>query len=180
MDESGPVAVEGTGTPPSKEPNSYNCHPDFKITYTYANGTKLICSSHQVEGSADPKKGPNGKSHDNGVLFLGEDGKWIFVSRETIEASDEKLISEPLPPDAKKLYLSTNHMGNFIDGVRSRKPCICPAEIGHHSVTVCHIGVIALRTGKKLKWDPEKMRFDDEEANKMLSREMRKPWTLES
>jgi predicted dehydrogenase len=168
MDESGPVAVEGTGDAPSKEPNSYNCHPNFKITYTYANGTQLVCTS----------------GGENGVKFIGEDGKWIFVSRGKIEASDgdaktSKLLTEPLPKDAVRLYVSTSHMGNFLECLKSRKPTICTAEIGHRSVTVCHIGVIALRTGKKLKWDPVKERFDDAGANMMLSRPMRAPWKLE-
>jgi Oxidoreductase family, C-terminal alpha/beta domain len=66
-----------------------------------------------------------------------------------------------------------------LDCMKSRKPTICTAEIGHRSVTVCHIGVISTRLGKKLKWDPVKEKFDDDEANKMLAREMRKPWKLE-
>ena len=54
-------------------------------------------------------------------------------------------------------------MGNFLDAVRKGDPklCICPAEVGHRSVTVCHLGTIALRSGKKLKWDPVKEQFDD-------------------
>lgn len=163
MDGSGPVAVEAEGDTPSKEPNSYNIHPNFKVTYTYADGAKLICSS----------------SGENGIKFIGEDGKWIFVSRGKIEASDPKLIEEPLSQSATRLYVSNNHMGNFLDCLSTRKKPVCDVEIGHRSVSVCHIGVIALRTGKKLKWDPIKERFDDAEANKLLSREMRAPWKLE-
>jgi predicted dehydrogenase len=170
MDESGPIAVEAEGEQPTKEPNSYNCHPSFKVTYTYASGAKLICTS----------------GGENGIKFIGEDDRWIFVSRGRIEAGkgeakDPKLLEEPLAKDASsRLYLSNNHMGNFLDGVRTRKPCICTAEVGHRSVTVCHIGVIALRTGKKLRWDPAKETFDDEEANKLLSRPVRAPWKLEA
>jgi predicted dehydrogenase len=164
MDNSGPVAVEAEGAEPAKEANCYNCHPTFKVTYTYANGTKLICT------------GKNDK--DNGVRFEGEDGKWIFVNRGTINASDKSLL-EPLTDPKEKLYVSNNHMGNFIEGIRSRKACICPASVGHRSVTVCHIGTIALRTGKKLKWDPKEEKFDDDKANAMLSRPIREPWKLE-
>jgi predicted dehydrogenase len=176
MDGSGPVEVEAKGTRPSKEPNSYTCHEHFTVTYRYANGTELVCADNQLKEAPDPRGG----GHDNGVLFLGEDGQWIFVNRGSISASDQKLIKEPLATDAKRLYQSNDHMGNFIDGVRSRKPCICTAEVGHRSVTVCHLGVIALRSGKKLKWDPVAERFEDEEANKWLSRPMRSPWKLEA
>ena len=71
-------------------------------------------------------------------------------------------------------------VGNFFDCVRTRKPPICDAEIGHRSVSVCHLGVIALRLGRKLRWDPAKEEFvGDKEANGYLVREMRKPLTYE-
>jgi predicted dehydrogenase len=164
MDGNGPIRVEATGEAPFRVPNSYNCHPHFTVRYTYASGTTLVCMS---EG-------------ENGIHFEGEDGKWIFVSRSTIQASDKKLIDEPLGKDAVRLEVSHNHMGNFIDCIKSRKRPICDVEVGHRSVTVCHLGVIALRTGKKLEWDPVKEEFKDSEANRWLSREMRAPWKLEA
>jgi predicted dehydrogenase len=183
MDESGPIAVEGEGKAPATG-NRYNCHPTFKVTYTYANGVKVYCTNTQMDGAPDPKQtevaAGRKVGHDNGILFVGEDGKWIFVNRGIITASDKKLIEEPLPSNATKLYVSPGHMQNFLDGVRTRKPCICTADVGHRSVTVCHLGAIALRSGKHLKWDPIKQQLDDPEVNKMLGREMRKPWRLEA
>jgi predicted dehydrogenase len=188
MDSSGPVAVEAEGAAPATENNRYNCHPTFKVTYTYANGAKVVCSDTQLRGAIDPKetrvveRGRKERrvTHDNGVLFVGEGGKWVFVCRGMIKASDRKLLDEPLPRGAVRLYESTNHMGNFFDCMRSRRACVCPAEVGHRSVTVCHLGTIALRMGKKLKWDPARERFDDAAANAMLSRPVRAPWKLEA
>jgi myo-inositol 2-dehydrogenase / D-chiro-inositol 1-dehydrogenase len=162
MDESGPIHVQSVGDLPAVA-DGYNTATNFEVTYTYPNDVTLVATY----------KG------ENGVHFEGENG-WIFVSRGTIQASDDRLLSEPLPSDAVRLYASNNHVGNFIDCVRTRKPTICPAEVGHRSVTVCHLGNISLRLGgRKLEWDPEKERFkNDEEANAMLNRPMRKPWKL--
>jgi predicted dehydrogenase len=164
-DGSGPVSITASGVEPSKKPDCYNCHPHFAVTYTYADGTHLITSS----------------DGENGNRFIGDKG-WIFVSRERIEASDPKLLKEPLPKDATRLYVSNDHMGNFIDGIRTRKRPICDVEIGYRSVTVCHLGAIALRLGIPLDWDPTAEKFVGPRADKgnaMISREMRSPWRLE-
>ena len=100
-DGTGPMSVTATGVTPSNKPDSYNCHPHFAVTYTYADGTHLITSS----------------DGENGNRFIGDKG-WIFVSRERIEASDPKLIKEPLPKDATRLYVSNDHMKNFMDGIQ--------------------------------------------------------------
>ena len=68
-------------------------------------------------------------------------------------------------------------MGNFIDCVKSRKTPICPADVGHRSASLCHLGTIAIRLGRKLNWDPVKEQFvGDAEANSMIARPMRKPY----
>jgi predicted dehydrogenase len=168
MDGNGPIEVSATGDKPSDKPNSYNCHPHFEVTYTYASGSKVVCKSRG----------------ENGVFFHGENGKGIFVSRSRFgpsgrSAEDVRTIIEPLGKDAVRLYHSDSHMDNWLSGIRTRKACICDADIGHRSVTVCHLGVISLRMGRKLKWNPKAEKFiGDDEANKMLSRKMRGDWKL--
>jgi len=180
MDGNGPVAVEAIGTPPASDGRSYNTHPHFMVHYLYKTPlgekgeVRLICSSLE-----------------NGVRFTGDPGKTLFVSRNKAEfkASDPKIIDEPLKDDAVRLYKSPGagghkeHVLNWLECIKSRKPTICPSEVGYRSVTVCHLGTIALRTGLRLQWDPKKEEFvgpDAEAGNKMMSREMRKPWKLEA
>lgn len=186
-DRSGPVEIEGTATKlpfddydpyrkawqdiriygkkeslPADHNNWFDNYPEFRVVYTYDNGVQLITSN----------------VGDNGVLFTGEAG-WIFVSRSEIKASDQKLLDEPLPPDHIKLYVSNDHMGNFLQCMRTGEDTICDAEIGHRSATVCHLGNISMVLQRKLHWDPKKEQFvKDGEANHYLRRPMRKPWTI--
>ena len=82
--------------------------------------------------------------------------------------------------DEIRLYTNTaGEHRDFLDCVKSRKDPYFPVDIGHRVSTVCHLGNIVIKLGRKLKWDPEQEVFPgDDEANAMLSRSMRSPWTL--
>ena len=162
MDESGPVAIEATAAfDPEKR---FEVPVESEITYRYANGVTLQCS-----------QGPNRRT---GTTFEGDKG-WIHVNRGTIEGSDEDLVHQPLPADAVRLYVSKDHLDNWFDCIKTRKLPICDVEIGHRSASVCHLGSLAMRLGRKLTWDPEKEEFPgDAEANKMRHYEYRRPWEL--
>lgn len=175
-ERSGPATIEGKVLSVSI-PGGYTTPAQYEVEYTYANGVRHLCKSILTENFYGGPLGDLKPTDErNGVRFEGTEG-WIFVNRENIVASRPELIEKELPAGAERLYVSNHHMGDFFDCVRSRKPAICEPEIGHRSVSVCHLGVIALRTGRKLNWDPAKEQFvNDAEANGYLSRPMRKPW----
>jgi hypothetical protein len=74
---------------------------------------------------------------------------------------------------------SKDHKQNWLDGIRNGQECICPAEIGHRTATICHLGNIGYRLRRKLKWDPKQETFvEDAAADKELSRTPRDKWNL--
>jgi predicted dehydrogenase len=192
-DGSGPTGVEVVSAKaPYAGGDGYNCHEHFKVKYTYPNGVEVFAMSGSgaegtgttvnglVDGQGQNRRDINGG--ENGLLIVGEKGT-IFVSRGLLLASDRAILGEPIKEDPR-LYPSrpTDHMGNFLDCVQSRQTPIAGVDVGAGSVTVCHLGVIALQTGKKLTWDPRANRFtgtDAEAGNARIGRPMRGPWRLE-
>jgi hypothetical protein len=101
------------------------------------------------------------------------------VNRGDLKASKDEIYQTPLPENAIRLEVSRDHMGNFMDCVRSRKDPISRVEDGHRSAVIGHLIIIALHLGRKVQWDPEKEVFVGDgakEANVHLAREMRKPY----
>lgn len=173
MDDSGPVSVEGKQLI-EMIPGGFTAASEYEVTYTYANGVVHECRSTTASEWHGGVKDPNGQLH--GIKFIGSDG-WIWVSRGIIQASDRQLLTEKLPDSAPRVYVSNDHIANFIDCVRTRKAPICPASVGHRSASQCHLGVISIRLGRKLNWDPAKERFvNDAEADAYISRPMRRPY----
>ncbi len=172
-DHTGPVEVEGHGEWPPRDA-LFNTAPHFDLLYHYADGVTM-----RVSSSAP------------GIRFEGTDG-WIASRgwRGALDASDPSIVEEPIGSDEIRLYRPSEvvprHVGshggehrNFADCVKSRQECYAPFEIGHRTITIAHIGNIAMLLGRKLRWDPAAERFlDDDEANAMLTRKQRDPWTL--
>ncbi len=85
---------------------------------------------------------------------------------------DDKNKNEEIPG-------TDEHHNNWLDSIRTRKPCAADIETGHRSATICHLGNIAMRLGRPLQWDPEKEEFvGDAAANLMKDKPFRAPWRL--
>jgi Predicted dehydrogenases and related proteins len=157
-------------------PGGYTAISEYDVQFTYGNGVVHHVKSTTADSISGEVADPAGQR--NGVRFEGSNG-WIWVNRGNLTASDKSLLDTPLPEGAQRLYKSDDHMTNFFECVRSRKLPIADVEIGHRAAAVCHLGVIALRSGLKLEWDGKREEFIGENAksgNRYIEREMRKPY----
>jgi hypothetical protein len=118
------------------------------------------------------------RDNANGVLFEGTTGK-VEVNRGYLKTWPDNLKDQTIGPDKIHLYDSKNHYTDWLDAIRKRSTPICDVATGASSVTVCHLGNIAYKLQRPLKWDPEREVFlGDDEANRLLSRPYRSPWVL--
>jgi predicted dehydrogenase len=179
MQHSGPVEIVAEARfPDAADGRSYNVALDYHALCTYSNGVTLEV--------LDRERGDYNRS---GIMFEGDAGR-IFVNRGTIAGKPvEELAARPFERGEFSLYDSDNldrpirtgkidaiknHMGNFYDCTLSRRTPISDVASQHRSVSVCHLGNIAMRLGRSLRWDPEAERFvDDAEADGWLRREQR-------
>ena len=166
MDQTGgPIEIEANAEFPPKDA-IWNTSGKYHITCQYPKDITMVIAGGYREIRS-------------GAKWIGTDG-WVWVDRGGFDASNVDWFRE-IPADQYKvkLYRSDNHQKNFLDCVKSRKPTITPVETAHHSAIPGHLGLIAMRTGHKIKWDSEKQVIvGDDEASKMLSREYRSPYKL--
>ena len=88
------------------------------------------------------------------------------------------LLRKKYPCEGNKIWpIPPNKQRNFLDCVKSREPTTYTAEADQRLSTTMHVGNIAMRLGRKLKWDPKTETFPgDEAANALCSRVARDDW----
>ena len=161
-DGTGPIEVESRR---AVFPTSgiCNCPLSWHTEFLYANGVRMIFASED--------------EIPMGIRFEGSEAR-VYVNRGRIDAgpaSFKPVLRSKLPP--VRADAEAAHLRNFLDCVKSRQDPRVPVEIGHRTNIVCQMSAIASRLQRKLRWSPEQERFlGDDEANKMLSRQMRAPW----
>lgn len=166
-DDTGPIEVEGKGIFP--EDGLWDTAVDYNFKCTYRNGVTLYVGSNN--------------HYKQGVRFSGDQG-WVHVTRSSVDTDPKSLLKTKFGPDEIHLPKPVGnhrqgHRRNFLDCVKSRGTTIAPAEVGHRSITVAHLGNIAMQLGRKIRWDPvTEQIMGDESASRMLSRPMRAPWHL--
>ncbi len=163
-DDTGPIHYEGTA---EWAANSMTDVPiACEAACTYADGAKLLIQSQ-------------GAYVDRFLRFIGDEG-WIQIDDETNVITAEPASLLKLRGISSRGWGHPgDHIRNFIDCIRNRRETICAPEKSHRATTVCHAANIALRLGRPLNWDPKAEQFiNDPEANRMIGRAMRPPWTL--
>jgi len=157
----GPISVEGVGEFP--EDGLWDAATNYRFVAKYETGVEIVCTN----------------KFENGVKWEGENG-WIFVSRGRIDAGPKSLLDEQIGAGEIRLtHADGSHHKNFIECVKTRREPIAPIEEAHRTITVAHLGNIAMQLGRKVEWDPRKERFkDDPQSERMRDRAMREPCRL--
>jgi len=145
--------------------------PPDAVGWRYANGVEVRLEL------------PDAGNLQGGGMFVGQKGR-IEITRNDFRTDPPNLIKELPPPEEVKKWdraqwQARYHMQDWLDCMRSRKTPLADVEIGHRSISVCHLANITRQMGRKLRWDPEAERFiGDAEANDFLTRERRKGYEL--
>ncbi len=127
-----------------------------RITYTYADGCRIIL---------------DGEGKDENVPYIQGPGGKLFPGFKSDIPDLERRLSEFPDPEPQQT--------DFIDAVKNRKKFALNEENGYRSCTIINIGLAALRLGRSLKFDPVSQLFiDDDGANRLIYPPLRAPWTI--
>ncbi|WP_404338256.1 Gfo/Idh/MocA family protein [Sphingomonas sp. MMS12-HWE2-04] len=174
MEHSGPVEIWGSAEFPKS--GLWDVHGPFETHARYANGVTMTISGALA----------------NGVKFIGDKG-WIFVTRTgqvsasdpskasdiPLVASDPKILDSVIGPEEVRLYKAPEQHRNWLDAILKGVPVSAPAEIGYRACSTCLLHHIAMKTGRRIRWDPKAERIlGDDAANAMLRRPQRAKYAV--
>jgi len=136
----------------------------------FANGVEMILQRDGWHGSC-------------GMKFEGTEG-WVTIadnypkpeaSSPSLLADADKLVAEYSERTGRPM----NHVRNFFDCVKSRKPTVANPSVMHHTMSTVHAANICMWLKRDMVYDPVREEFrNDAEANRLRSRAQREPWII--
>ncbi len=132
----GPVTIEGNG---DFDKGLWNTLNSFDIRYEYANGVELF---YKIERPF--------------VRFEGADG-WVEIEYpDKLTASSQAILDSKIGKNEMQIRNLPSDKEDFLLAVKARKPSLEPLETAHRTISMCQLGLISVKTGDKLSWDPNK------------------------
>jgi len=156
-----PVEYEGTGRIPTE--GLFDTVVDWDVRGRYASGAEFTL-----------------KTGSDLTTFVGTEG-WVAAGRgrQTLAAQPASLLQVKIKPDETHLLPENNHYANFLNCVLSRRTPASNIDSAVQSDFISHLSDITIRTGRKIRWDPEKETIvGDDSAARMMQRTLRAPWTV--
>ena len=169
----GPWEIEGAGVIPAQGCN--DAVMDWTVRFNFANGVKMKFWAAGVEqDDEEPRLAPLGDY----TQIIGTEG-WVALSYMGLATEPDSLRTAVIGPNEVHMPRSPGHEANFIDCVLSRRTPVCPIADAVHSDAFSQLSDIAVRTRRKITWDPIKERIvGDADASRMTERTMREPWRV--
>lgn len=132
----GPVSIEGSG---DFDKGLWNTMNRFDIKYQFADGVEVFFKIERPY-----------------VRFEGTDG-WIEVEYpDKLTASSQAILDSKIGPDELQIHDLESDKEDFLLAIKAGKPSLEPLETAHRTISICQLGLISIKTGSKLNWNPEK------------------------
>lgn len=185
VDHTSPVAYEGKGEISSDglADTVYTWDVNCRYEGAKVSGDKPVPVHFMSTDVAKPiVQTYHPRFRGDGTTFFGTDG-WISVSRGAcyMKQNDQLINTSNVQfkPGELRVGGGNSHARNFLDCMKTRRPTVNPLESAIRSDTISHLSDIAIRTGRKITWDPKtETILDDPAASKMLDRPMREPYMM--
>jgi predicted dehydrogenase len=171
-----PLTVEADGPPPHLE----IAPASMSATYQYGSRGDLPpvkLTWHQGENKPEIWQNGGIPKWGDGCLFIGSKGM-LLASYSKHALLPEKDFTDFQPP-SPTLPRSPGHHEEWLQACKTGKPASADFQYSGWLTEANHLGNVAYRAGKKLEWDPAKLRAKNApEADKFIHREYRKGWDL--
>ncbi|MFQ6131759.1 MAG: Gfo/Idh/MocA family protein [Armatimonadota bacterium] len=177
LDEEAPASVSAHGGRFAVD-DARDIPDTMEAIFEFASGGLLLFGQYEASGNPAMRSGEAELRGTLGTVYASG-GSFEIVPERGGQFQDSEPRMEPMTVKSTDGDLTTQHIRNFLDCVKSRDRPNADVEDGHLSTVFSHLGNIALATKSRIEWDPERERItNNKAANQLLHYEYRKPWKL--